>query len=159
MGKNKQNWSKKADMLPKILIFFSLKKFKIFSGEMSWNNISDWAVKWLFLISIKSKPVSQTCSIVTCLSYTKHTSGSSPFNKQDWAIQEWPMCNRRIADSSFFFVQGKRRSVKCGNILWSLFSGNLSQSNCHSSNIIVCMRLSLRRGWWAQPRCHQWGHP
>ena len=41
-----------------MLIFF--KKLKIFSGEISWNNThSDWAVKWLSLISIRSKQVSK----------------------------------------------------------------------------------------------------
>ena len=41
---------------PKILISF--KKLKIFSGEISLNNMrSDLAVKWLSLISIKSEQV------------------------------------------------------------------------------------------------------
>ena len=147
-------------MLPKILISF--KKFKIFSGEMSWNNISDWAVKWLFLISIKSEQVSQMCSIVNCLSYMMHTGSSSPFNKQERVMQEWLMCNRRITDSSFSFVQGKRRSVKCGNILCGVyFLGTCPTLTAIVLTYINCLHetLSLRRGWWAHPRCHQWGHP
>ena len=44
----------KFNFFPKIEISF--KKLKIFSGEVSLNNMrSDLAVKWLSLISIKSK--------------------------------------------------------------------------------------------------------
>ena len=48
---------------PKILISF--KKLKIFSGEISLNNMrSDLAVKWPSLISIKSEQVSTLVSFV-----------------------------------------------------------------------------------------------
>ena len=48
----------KLYFFPKILISF--KKLKIFSGEISLNNmLSDLAVKWLSLISIKSEQVSK----------------------------------------------------------------------------------------------------
>ena len=51
----------------------SFKKFKIFSGKISWNNMrSDLAVKWLSLISIKSEQVSKICSMVKRLSHPMH---------------------------------------------------------------------------------------
>ena len=68
--------------LPKILISF--KKIKIFSGEISLNNMrSDLAVKWLSLISIKSEQVSKICSMVKRLSHPMHSGGFSPFNKKE----------------------------------------------------------------------------
>ena len=58
----------KFKSFPKILISF--KKLKIFSGEISLNNmLSDLAVKWLSLISIKSQQVSKICSMVKRLSH------------------------------------------------------------------------------------------
>ena len=57
---------------PKILISF--KKLKIFSGEISWNNMrSDLAVKWLSLISVKFEQVSKIWSVVKRLSHPMHT--------------------------------------------------------------------------------------
>ena len=117
----------------------SFKKLKIFSGKISWNNMrSDLAVKWLSLISIKSKQVSKICSTVKRLSHPIHTGGSSPFNKKEWVIKEWPMCNRAITVSSFLFLQGQTiHSFNIGNILYNLFSGNSSHSDCHISNIYL----------------------
>ena len=58
---------------PKILNFF--KKLKIFSGEISLNNMcSDLAVKWLSLISIESEQVRKICSMVKYLSHLMHPS-------------------------------------------------------------------------------------
>ena len=72
----------KLIFFPKILISF--KKLKIFSGEISLNNMrSDLAVKWLSLISIKSEQVSKICSMVKRLSHLMHIDGSSPFNKKE----------------------------------------------------------------------------
>ena len=46
-------------------MFISFKKLKIFSDEISWNNIrSDLAVKWRSLISIKSEQVSKICPMI-----------------------------------------------------------------------------------------------
>ena len=60
------------------------KKLKIFSGEISLNNMcSDLAVKWLSPISIKSEQVSKICSMVKRLSHLMHIGGSSPFNKKE----------------------------------------------------------------------------
>ena len=54
-------------------ILISFKKLKIFSGEISLNNTrSNLAVKWLSLISIKSKQVSKICSMVKRLSHPMH---------------------------------------------------------------------------------------
>ena len=118
---------------------FSLKKLKIFSGEISWNNTRwDWALKWLSLISITSEQVSKICSIVKSSSHPVHIDGSSPFNKKEWVIKEWPMCNQAITVSSFLFVRGQTtHSFKTGNILCSLFPGNSSHSDCHNSNIYL----------------------
>ena len=45
------------------------------------------------------------------------------------------MSNQDITDSSFLFVWTHiLQFFECGNILCSLFSGNLSHSNCHNSN-------------------------
>ena len=127
-------------MFPKLLISF--KKLKIFSGEISWNNMrGDLAVKWLSLISIKSEQVSKTCSMVKRLSHPMHIGGSSPFNKKEWVIKEWPMCNRAITVSSFLFVRGQTiHSFNTGNILHNLFSGNSSHLDCHSSNVYFVVR-------------------
>ena len=74
-------------IFPKILISF--KKLKIFSCEISLNNMrSDWSVKWLYLNSIKSEQVSKICSMVKRLSHPMHISGSSPFNKKEWVRKE-----------------------------------------------------------------------
>ena len=99
---------------------------------------SDLAVKWLSLISIKSEQVSKICSMVKSLSHPIHIGGSSPFNKKEWVIKEWPMCNRAITVSSFLFVQGQTiHSFSIGNIFYNLFSRNSSHSDCHSSNIYL----------------------
>ena len=118
----------------------SFKKLKIFSGKISWNNMrSDLAVKWLSLISIKSEQVSKIYSTVKHLSHPIHIGGSSPFNKR--VIKEWPMCNRAITVSSFLFLRGQTiHSFSIGNILYNLFSGNSSHSDCHSSNIYLFVR-------------------
>ena len=76
--------------------------------------------------------------MVKRLSHLMHTGGSSPFNKKEWVIKEWPMCNRAITVSSFLFVQGQTvHSFNIGNILRNLFSGNSFHSDCHSSNIYL----------------------
>ena len=67
----------------------------------------DWAVKWLSLISTRSEQVSKICSIVKRSSHPMHIGGSSPFNKKEWVMKEWPMCNRAITVSSFLFVRGQ----------------------------------------------------
>ena len=122
---------------PKTLISF--KKLKKISGEISWNNMrSDLAVKWLSLISIKSEQVSKICSMVKRLSHPMHIGGSSTFNKKESVRKEWPMCNQVITVSSFLFVRGQMiHSFNTGNILYNLFSGNSSHSDCHSSNIYM----------------------
>ena len=100
---------------------------------------SDLAVKWLSLISIKSKQVSKICSMVKRLSHPIHIGGSSPFNKKEWVIKEWPMYNRAITISSFLFVRGQTiHSFSIGNIWYNLFSGNSSHSD--SSNIYLFVR-------------------
>ena len=68
-----------------------------------------------------------------------HTGGSSPFNKKEWVIKEWPMCNRAITVSSFRFVRGQNTIIffNTGNILYNLFPGNSSHSDCHSFNIYL----------------------
>ena len=120
----------------------SFKKLKIFSGKISiYNMRSDLAVKWLSLISIKSEQVNKICSMVKHLSHPIHIGGSSPFNKKEWVIKEWPMCNRAITISSILFVRGQTiHSFSIGNILYNLFSGNSSHSDCHSSNIYLFVR-------------------
>ena len=56
-------------------------------------------------------------------------------------MKEWPMCNRAITVSSFLFVRGQTiHSFNIGNILYNLFSGNSSHSDCHSSNIYLFVR-------------------
>ena len=51
------------------------------------------------------------------------------------------MCNPAIIVSSFLFVQGQNiHSFNTGNILYKLFSGNSSHSDCHSSNIYLFVR-------------------
>ena len=79
--------------------------------------------------------------MVKRLSHPMHIGGSSPFNKKEWVIKEWPMCNRAIIDSSFLFVRGQTiHSFNTGNIWCNLFSGNSSHSDCHSSNIYLFVR-------------------
>ena len=76
--------------------------------------------------------------MVKRLSHLMHIGGSSPFNKKEWVRKEWPMCNRAITVSSFLFVWGQNiHSFNTGNILYNLFSGNSSHSDCHSSNIYL----------------------
>ena len=56
-------------------------------------------------------------------------------------MQEWPMCNRAITVSSFLFVREQTiHSFNTGNILYNLFSGNSSHSDCHNSNIYLFVR-------------------
>ena len=51
------------------------------------------------------------------------------------------MCNRAITVSSFLFFRGQDiHSFNTGNILYNLFSGNSSHSDCHSSNIYLFVR-------------------
>ena len=65
------------------------------------NTGSDWAVKRLSLISVNSEHVLKICSVVNLSSNLMHIGGSSPFNKKEWVIKEWPMYNRAITVSSF----------------------------------------------------------
>ena len=97
---------------------------------------SDLAVKCLsYFNKIRT---SKICSMVKRLSHLMHIGGSSPFNKKEWVRKEWPMCNRAITVSSFLFVWGQNiHSFNTGNILYNLFSGNSSHSDCHSSNIYL----------------------
>ena len=79
--------------------------------------------------------------MVKRLSHPIHTGGSSPFNKKEWVIKEWPMCNRALTVSSFLFVRGQPiHSFNTGNMLCNLFSENSSHSDCHSSNIYLFVR-------------------
>ena len=81
------------------------------------------------------------CSLVKRSSHPMHIGGSSPFNKKEWVIKDWPICNRAITVSSFLFVWGQTiHSFNTGNILYNLFSGNSSHSDCHSSNIYLFVR-------------------
>ena len=51
------------------------------------------------------------------------------------------MCNRPITVSSFPFVRGQDiHSFNSGNMLYHLFSGNSSHSDCHSFNIYLFVR-------------------
>ena len=101
----------------------------------------DLSVSWLFLISIKSEQVSKICSMVKCLSHPMHIGGSSPFNKKEWVRKEWPMCNQASTLSSFLFFPGQDiHSFNTWNILYNLFSGNSSHSDCYSSNIYLFVR-------------------
>ena len=102
---------------------------------------SDWAVKWLFLISMQSEQVSKICWIVQSSSQPMHIGGSSPFNKKEWVIKEWPMCSWAVTVSSFLFVRGQTtHRFKTGNISWNLFPGSSSHSECHNSNIYLLAR-------------------
>ena len=79
--------------------------------------------------------------MVKLLSHPMHIGDSSPFNKKEWVIKEWPMCNRAITVSSSLFVWGQTiHSFNTGNILCSLVSGSSSHSDCHSSNIYLFER-------------------
>ena len=123
---------------------------------MSWNNkCSDWAVKWLFLTSVKSEQVSKTCSIVNLSSHPLHTGGSSPLNKKEWVIMEWPLCNRNITVSSFLncFTFGNICVVYPSTHPTQLF-GVVYYPRTHPTPTAVvltyiCLNdiLSLRRGW------------
>ena len=75
----------------------------IYNIKANNNTHSDWAVKWLSLISIRSEQVSKICSIVKSSSHLMHIGGSSPFNKKEWVMKEWPMCHQAIRASSFPF--------------------------------------------------------
>ena len=104
---------------------------------------SDLAVKWLSLISIKSKQVSKICSMVKCSSHPMHIGGSSPFNKKEWVRKEWPMCNRAITVSSFLFFQGQDiHSFNTGNILYKC--GRARKR--HRQRLIVRWRKGDRDG-------------
>ena len=47
-----------------------------------------------------------------------HIGGSSPFNKKERVIKEWPMCNWAITVSPFLFVRGQIiHCFKAGYIL------------------------------------------
>ena len=120
----------------------SFKKFQIFSGGISWNNTrSDWAVKWLSLISIRSEQVSKIRSTVKSSPQPMHIGGSSPFSKKAWVIKEWPICNWAITVCSFLFVRGQiTHSFKTGNIVCNLLSGNSSHSDCFGCNIYLLSR-------------------
>ena len=50
-------------------------------------------------------------------SHPMHIGGSSPFNKKEWVIKEWPECGRAIAVSSYLFV--REQSLLNKFICWS----------------------------------------
>ena len=105
--------------------------------------ISDWAVKCLSLVLIKSEDLSKMCSIVTCSSHPMHIGSSSPFNKK-WVMKEWQTCNRAIIVSSFLLVWGQTiYSFRLGHTLCSLFFGNSSHSDCQSSNIYLLVHAFM----------------
>ena len=81
------------------------------------------------------------CSIVKRSSHPMHIGGSSPFNKKDWVIKEWPMCNLAITVSSVLFVRGQiMHCLKSIHILFILFSRNSPHSDCHRSNTYLFVR-------------------
>ena len=121
----------------------SLKKLKIFSGEISWcfNTRNDWAVKWLCLISIKPEQVSKICSIVKSSSQLMHIGPSSTFSRKEWVIKDWPMRSRAITVSSFLFVREQTtHCFKTGNISCNLFPGSSSHSDWHNLYIYLLAR-------------------
>ena len=80
------------------------------------------------------------------------------------------MCNQIITVSSFLFFRGQDiHSFNTGNILYNLFSGHSSHSDCHSSNIYLFVRgfrseegmstkvqvLDAERNWLAGSRDEQ----
>ena len=70
-----------------------------------------------------------------------HTGSSSPFNKKESVIKEWPVWNQAITVSSFPFVWGQTtHCFKTGNILCNLFPGSSIHSDCHNSNIYLLAR-------------------
>ena len=70
-----------------------------------------------------------------------HIDGSSPFNKKEWVIKEWPMCSRAITVSSFLFVRGQTtHCFNTGNISCNLFPRSSSHSDCQHSNIYLLAR-------------------
>ena len=86
-----------------------------------------------------------------------HTGGSSPFNKKEWVIKEWPMCNRAITVSSFLVVRGqntkkKKKKLTLGISYIIYFPGtHPTQTATVPIYIYLCVILDLRI-WWAQPR-------
>ena len=81
--------------------------------------------------------------MVKRLSHPMHTGTlrNSPFNKNEWVRKELSMYNRAIAVSSFLFFRGQDiHSFNTGNMLYNLFAGNSSHSDCHSSNIYLFVR-------------------
>ena len=148
-------------MFPKILISF--KKLKIFSGNISLNNMpSDLAVKWLSLISIKSEQVSKICSMVKRLSHPMHIGGSSPFNKKEW-VRKKKNGQCAIGPSQFLlfcFSEDKIYILLILGIFYIIYflGTHPTQTATILIYIYLCVFLGLRMGW-AQSRCFHQGHP
>ena len=144
------------------------KKKKMFSKNINfvqkvknllrWNTLKQHA-QWFsckVALSYFSKiRTNKICSMVKRLSHPMHTGGFSHFNKKEWVIKKWPICNRAITVSSFLFVRGQIvHSFNTGNILYNLFSGNSSHSDCNSSNIYLFVR-----GFRSENGMSSTGHP
>ena len=138
--KHKHNYKRSQFFfLSKIINFFqkvkNLFRWNILKQHVQWFSCK---VALSYFNKIRT---SKICSMVKRSSHPMHIGGSSPFNRKEWVRKEWPMCNRAITVSSFLFFRGQNiHSFNTGNILYNLFSGNSSHSDCHSSNIYLFVR-------------------
>ena len=71
-----------------------------------------------------------------------HTGGSSPFNKKQWVIKEWPMCSRAITVSSSLFVRGQ--TTHCFNTVIYFLGAYPTQTATILIYICWHMILSLK---------------
>ena len=111
--------------------WFLSKSYKSSQVKSHETTRSDWAVKWLSLISIRSEQVSKISSIVKNSSHPMHIGSSSPLNKKEWVIKEWQMCSRAITVSSFLFVWGTahtRQSITayCPTVIYCCLAQKLN---------------------------------
>ena len=136
-----KRWKHKLTTISTLNCSKNINFFQQVKNHFSWNIFkqhAQWFSCKVALSYFNKIRTSKICSMVKRLSHPMHTGSSSPFNKKEWVRKEWPMCNWAITVSSFLFVRGENiKKINTGNILYNLFSGNSSHSDCHSSNIYL----------------------
>ena len=88
--------------------------------------------------------------MVKCWSHPMHIGGSLPFNKKEWVIKEWPMCNRAITVSSFLFVRVRRgaRQRRCSGC--GKRGGGKKRESCQHTNAPLDEFWATEHQFWGQ---------
>ena len=90
--------------------------------------------------------------MVKCWSHPMHTGGSLPFNKKEWVIKEWPMCNRAIT-CLLLFVRVRRGARQRQSVQWVREEGGggvKKRESCQHTNVPLDEFWATEHQFWGQ---------